>query len=52
MAEFVRADLHGSRFERVDLAGGELRAVNPSGAVFRYAERDLALLEARHLDII
>jgi uncharacterized damage-inducible protein DinB len=35
MAEFVRADLHGSRFERVDLAGAELRAVNLSGAVFR-----------------
>ena len=35
MAEFVRADLHGSRFERVDLAGAELRAVDLSGAVFR-----------------
>jgi uncharacterized damage-inducible protein DinB len=35
MAEFVRADLRGSRFERVDLAGAELRAVDLSGAVFR-----------------
>jgi uncharacterized damage-inducible protein DinB len=35
MAEFLRADLHGSRFERVDLAGAELRAVDLSGAVFR-----------------
>ncbi len=31
MADFVRADLHGSRFERVDLSGAELRAVDLAG---------------------
>jgi hypothetical protein len=35
MAEFIRADLRGSRFERVDLSGAQLRAVDLSGAHFR-----------------
>jgi hypothetical protein len=35
MAEFIRADLRGSRFERVDLSGAQLRAVDLSGARFR-----------------
>jgi hypothetical protein len=35
MADFVRADLHGSRFERVDLSGSQLRAVDLAGAWFR-----------------
>jgi hypothetical protein len=35
MADFIDADLRGSRFERVDLAGSELRAVDLSGARFR-----------------
>ncbi len=35
MADFIRADLRGSRFERVDLSGAELRAVDLSDARFR-----------------
>ena len=35
MADFIRADLRGSRFERVDLSGAQLRAVDLSGAQFR-----------------
>jgi hypothetical protein len=35
MADFIRADLRGSRFERVDLSGAELRAVDLSDALFR-----------------
>jgi hypothetical protein len=34
MAEFIHADLHGSRFERVDLSGADLRAVDLTGARF------------------
>jgi len=34
MADFVRADLGGSRFERVNLRGAEFRAVDLSGARF------------------
>jgi uncharacterized protein YjbI with pentapeptide repeats len=32
MADFIRADLRGSRFERVDLSGAQLRAVDLTGA--------------------
>jgi uncharacterized protein YjbI with pentapeptide repeats len=35
MADFIRADLHGARFERADLSGARLRAVDLSGAQFR-----------------
>jgi hypothetical protein len=35
VAEFIRADLRGSRFERVDLSGAQLHAVDLSGARFR-----------------
>src|SRR5215831_5180216 len=35
MAEFIHADLRGSRFERVDLADAQFRAVDLSGARFR-----------------
>ncbi len=35
MAEFVRADLRGSRFEQVDLSGADLRAVDLTGARLR-----------------
>jgi hypothetical protein len=35
MADFIRADLRGSRFERVDLSGAQLRAVDLTGAQFR-----------------
>jgi uncharacterized protein YjbI with pentapeptide repeats len=40
VADFVDADLRGSRFERVDLSGAELRAVDLSGA--RFAGVDLS----------
>ena len=35
MADFIRADLRGSRFERVDLSGAQLRAVDLTDARFR-----------------
>jgi hypothetical protein len=35
MAEFIHADLRGSRFERVDLSGAEFRSVDLNGARFR-----------------
>ncbi len=35
MADFIGADLSGSRFERVDLSGAELRAVDLANARFR-----------------
>lgn len=38
MADFIHADLRGSRFERADLSGAQLRAVDLSGARFRGVE--------------
>src|SRR6476619_4177826 len=38
MADFIHADLRGSRFERVALSGTEIRAVDLSGAVMRGVE--------------
>ena len=35
MADFIRADLSGSRFERVNLSGADLRAVDLANARFR-----------------
>ncbi len=35
MADFIRADLRGSRFEHVDLSGAQLRAVDLTGARLR-----------------
>jgi len=35
MADFIRADLRGSRFERADLSGAQLSAVDLTGARFR-----------------
>jgi uncharacterized protein YjbI with pentapeptide repeats len=35
MADFIGADLRGSRFERVDLGGAEFRAVDLAHATFR-----------------
>jgi len=35
VADFFRADLHGSRFERVDLSGARFRTVDLSDAQFR-----------------
>jgi len=37
MADFLRADLSGSRFERVDLDGSEFRSVNLANTIFRDA---------------
>src|SRR5215831_9033181 len=31
MADFIHADLRGSRFERVDLSGAQLRGADPAG---------------------
>jgi Pentapeptide repeats (8 copies)/DinB superfamily len=38
MADFIRADLRGSRFEHVDLSGAQLRAVDLTGVVMRNVE--------------
>src|SRR6266699_6607962 len=38
MADFIRADLRGSRFESVDLSGAQLRAVDLTGARFRVVD--------------
>src|SRR5215468_8629232 len=35
MADFIDADMRGSRFERVDLSGAHLRSVDLTGAQFR-----------------
>jgi uncharacterized protein YjbI with pentapeptide repeats len=35
VADFIGADLRGSRFERAELSGAQLRAVDLSGAQFR-----------------
>lgn len=37
MADFIRADLSGSRYERVDLSGAQFRSVDLSNAQFRAA---------------
>lgn len=44
MAEFIRADLAGSRFERVDLAGAEFRDVDLRKARFRGVAMNGAVL--------
>jgi uncharacterized protein YjbI with pentapeptide repeats len=38
MAEFIRADLRGSRFERTDLSGARFRGVDMSGVIMRGVE--------------
>ena len=38
MADFIHADLRGSRFEFADLSGAQLRAVDLTGAQFRGAD--------------
>jgi uncharacterized protein YjbI with pentapeptide repeats len=50
MADFVDADLSGSRFERTDLSGADLRAVDLSGAVFRAV--DLSRVVMRGVDLV
>jgi uncharacterized protein YjbI with pentapeptide repeats len=37
MADFLRADLTGSRFDNVDLSGSEFRSVNLANTSFRDA---------------
>ena len=49
MADFIRADLHGSRFERVDLSGAQLHDVDLSGARFRAVSLNGAVLRGVEL---
>jgi hypothetical protein len=49
MADFIHADLHGSRFERVDLSGAQLRAVDLSGARFRGVDLSGAVMRGVEL---
>ena len=50
MADFVRADLRGSRFERVDLSGSEFRAVDLTGA--RFCGVDLSGAVLRTVELV
>jgi uncharacterized protein YjbI with pentapeptide repeats len=49
MADFIGADLRGSRFERVDLGGADLRAVDLSGARFRGVDLSGAVMRGVEL---
>jgi uncharacterized protein YjbI with pentapeptide repeats len=49
MADFIRADLRGSRFERVDLSGAQLRAVYLTGAQFRGVDLSGAVMRGVEL---
>jgi uncharacterized damage-inducible protein DinB len=49
MADFIRADLRGSRFERVDLSGAQLRAVDLTGAQFRGVDLSGAVMRGVEL---
>jgi hypothetical protein len=49
MADFIRADLRGSRFERVDLSGARLRAVDLTGAQFRGVDLSGAVMRGVEL---
>jgi hypothetical protein len=54
MAEFIRADLSGSRFERADLSGSEFRAVDLSRSRFRGVDMQGIVMrdvELAHVDI-
>ncbi|MGN6793189.1 MAG: DinB family protein [Streptosporangiaceae bacterium] len=50
MADFIRADLSGSRFERVDLSGALLRSVDLAGAQFRAV--DLSGVVMRGVELV
>jgi uncharacterized protein YjbI with pentapeptide repeats len=50
VADFIDADLRGSRFEHVDLSGAELRAVDLSGA--RFAGVDLSGAVMRGVELV
>jgi hypothetical protein len=49
MADFIHADLRGSRFDRVDLSGAQLRAVDLSGARFRGVDLSGAVMRGVEL---
>ena len=49
MADFIRADLRGSRFEHVDLSGAQLRSVDLSGARLRAV--DLSGVVMRNVEL-
>lgn len=49
MADFIRADLRGSRFARVDLSGAKLRAVDLTGAQFRGVDLSGAVMRGVEL---
>jgi hypothetical protein len=49
MADFIRADLRGSRFERVDLSGAHLRAVDLTDAQFRGVDLSGAVMRGVEL---
>jgi uncharacterized damage-inducible protein DinB len=49
MADFIDADLRGSRLERVDLSGAQLRAVDLSGAQFRGVDLSGAVMRGVEL---
>src|SRR5215471_9196873 len=49
MADFIDADLRGSRFERVDLSGAQLRAVDLAGARFHSVDLTGALMRGVEL---
>src|SRR5688572_2298385 len=50
MAEFVREDLSGSRFEHADLSGSEFRAVDLSRSRFRGVAMDGVVM--RDVDLV
>ena len=50
MADFVDADLRGSRFERTDLSGAEFRDVDLTGA--RFPEIDLTGVVMRDVELV
>jgi DinB superfamily/Pentapeptide repeats (8 copies) len=49
MADFIGADLRGSRLERVDLSGAQLRAVDLSGAQLRGVDLSGAVMRGVEL---
>jgi uncharacterized damage-inducible protein DinB len=50
MADFIRADLRGSRFERADLSGAQFRAVDLTDARFRGV--DLSAVVMRGVELL
>jgi hypothetical protein len=50
MTDFIRADLHGSRFEDTDLSGAQLRSVDLSHARFR--NLDLTGAQMRGVELV